>query len=153
MASLVASADFGLAPYKPVPDHWMTSDNLYHLGFASGKVSFYAMCGLPILARPLPVFEREFSNYKCGKVYRRVAETGQMLEEMDRDYAHYSAEAQRFYQKRLNPAEGMQKFCNNLMDLIGIGVGERVTSAVPKAEGKEQGEGSNVISSFRRSLK
>ncbi len=151
MASLVASADFGLAPYKPVPDHWMTSDNLYHLGFTSGKVSFYAMCGLPILARSLPVFEREFAHYKCGKVYRRVAETGEMLQEMDRDYAHYSAEARRFYQKRLNPTEGMDRFCNNLMDLIGVG--ERVTSAVLKAESRKQGAGSNVMSSFRRSLK
>lgn len=117
MASLVASADFGLAPYKPVPDHWMTSDNLYYLGFASGKVSFYAMCGLPILARSLPVFDREFSRYECGKVYRRLAETGQMLEEMDRSYTHYSEGARRFYQERLNPVEGMDRFCNKLLDV------------------------------------
>lgn len=128
MTDLIASADFGLAPYKPVPDSWWVGENLYHLGFASGKVSYYAMCGLPILARSLPVFDREFSNYKCGKVYRRVAETGEMLEEMDRDYSHYSNEARRFYRERLNPVEGMESFCNHLLRLADIGVEERIKS-------------------------
>ena len=120
MTTLVASADFGLAPYKPVPDSWYDGDNLYHLGFASGKVSYYAMCGLPILARSLPVFDREFSKYKCGRVYRRMSETDEMLQEMDRNYAQYSEEARRFYRERLNPVQGMDRFCNQLVALAGI---------------------------------
>jgi hypothetical protein len=119
MCALVGSADFGLAPYKPVPgDLWM-GNNLYHLGFASGKVSYYALCGLPILARRLPVFEREFSNYDCGKIYRRIDETGILLEEMSRNYEHYSSESVRFYNERLNPVAGMEKFCDRLMGLAG----------------------------------
>jgi hypothetical protein len=119
MRDLVSSADFGLAPYKPAPGDLWTGNNLYHLGFASGKVSYYALCGLPILARPLPVFEREFSSYKCGKIYRRLAETGDLLEEMNRDYDTYSREAVRFYNERLNPVDGMEKFCDRLMELAG----------------------------------
>ncbi len=129
VTNLIASADFGLAPYKPVPDGWPEGDNMYHLGFSSGKVSSYAMCGLPILARSLPVFNREFSKYECGKVYWRLAETGQMLEEMDRIYSHYSEGARRFYRERLNPVEGMQTFCNRLMDLAGI---RRIEGIVPQ---------------------
>jgi hypothetical protein len=117
MGALVSSADFGLAPYKPVPGDIWSGNNLYHLGFASGKVSYYALCGLPILARPLPVFEREFSSYKCGKIYHRLAETGNLLEEMNRDYENYSMESKRFYDERLNPVDGMNHFCNQLMDL------------------------------------
>jgi hypothetical protein len=117
MCSLVSSADFGLAPYKPIPDAWQTAKNLYHLGLSSGKISYYALCGLPILARSLPVFEREFSNYQCGKTYRRLAETGTLLEEMSRDYDNYSRESKRFYDKRLNPVDGMNKFCDRLMEL------------------------------------
>jgi hypothetical protein len=121
MCTLVSSADFGLAPYKPVPgDLWM-GNNLYHLGFASGKISYYALCGLPILGRSLPVFKREFSSYKCGKIYRRLAETGALLEEMNRDYDTYSREAVRFYNERLNPVDGMRKFCDRLMDLARSG--------------------------------
>jgi hypothetical protein len=121
LPTLVASADFGLAPYIPVPNNWMAGKNLYHLGFASGKVSLYALCGLPILARTLPVFEREFANYRCGKVYGRVAETGQLLQEMDENYFAYSAEARRYYEERLNPVRGMKEFCTSLLGLAGAG--------------------------------
>jgi hypothetical protein len=121
MGDLVGSADFGLAPYKPVPGDLWTGKNLYHLGFASGKVSYYALCGLPILARPLPVFEREFSRYECGKIYHRLSETRELLEEMWRGYEHYSLESKRFYAERLNPEAGMDKFCNRLMDFARAG--------------------------------
>jgi len=121
MCSLVSSADIGLAPYKPVPGDLWTGENIHHLGFASGKISYYALCGLPILARSLPVFEREFSNFKCGKIYRRLSETGKLLEELTRDYDDYSKESRRFYDERLNPMSGMQKFCDRLMDLASTG--------------------------------
>lgn len=117
MCDLVSSADFGLAPYKPIPGDLWTGNNLYHLGFASGKISYYALCGLPMLARPLPVFEREFSSYKCGRIYHRLAETGALLEEMSRDYESYSSESKRFYEERLNPVYGMNKFCDLLIKL------------------------------------
>jgi hypothetical protein len=121
MTQLIASADFGLAPYLPVPNDWATGDNLYYLGLSSSKVSSYAACGLPILVRSLPVFEREFGKYQCGKVYQRIADTGHMLAEMDQNYAHYSAEAHRFYQERLNPVQGMRKFCDHLARLAETG--------------------------------
>ncbi|MBN1146698.1 MAG: hypothetical protein JXA78_05545 [Anaerolineales bacterium] len=117
MATLVSSADFGLAPYKQTPDEWWTGKNIYHIGLSSGKVSYYAMCGCPILARRLPVFEREFSHYQCGKIYDRLSETGRLLDEMQSNYAQYSAEACRFYRERLDPANGIRRFCDRLMNL------------------------------------
>jgi hypothetical protein len=80
-------------------------------------VAYYAMCGLPILARPLPVFEREFARYDCGRVYPRLAQTGDLLAAMDRNYEHHSREARRFYSERLNPVPGMRVFCDRLMKL------------------------------------
>ena len=114
---LIASADFGLAPYRPVPGDWWTGKNLYHLGLSSGKVSLYAMCGLPILARSLPVFDREFAHYTCGRVYRHVTETGGLLTEMDARYGDHSDEARRFYRERLNPMDGITRFCDGLVRL------------------------------------
>ena len=121
MATLVGSADFGLAPYKPVPGDLWSGKNLYHLGFASGKVSYYAMCGLPMLVRPLPVFEREFSRYNCGKIYHRLADTADLLQEMWRDYETFSSGAKRFYQERLNPQAPMEEFCGRLLQLAREG--------------------------------
>jgi hypothetical protein len=117
VTALVSSADFCLAPYKLFPDTWFTLKNLYHLGLASGKTSHYAMCGLPILARSLPVYEREFEEFECGKVYTRLSETGQLLEEMDAHYDHFSAEAVRFYQERLDPFLGIERFCDRLLEM------------------------------------
>jgi hypothetical protein len=133
MPQLIASADFGLAPYLPVPDHWWTGDNLYYLGFASSKVSSFAACGLPMLVRSLPVFDREFAKYQCGKVYQRIADTGQMLAEMDQSYAHYSAEAHRFYQERLNPVQGMRKFCDQLSRLAETGIENEIVESCASA--------------------
>jgi hypothetical protein len=115
MPDFVASADFGLAPYKPTPEGWLTGKNLYHLGLASGKVSYYALCGLPILARALPVYDREFAVYRCGKTYRLSSETGRLLEEMDSAYAVYSKESRRFFDERLNPVPGITEFCRRLL--------------------------------------
>jgi len=70
-----------------------------------------------MLVRSLPVFDREFGKYQCGKVYQRIADTGQMLAEMDQNYAYYSDEAHRFYQERLNPVQRMRKFCDHLSRL------------------------------------
>lgn len=117
LPALVASADFGLAPYKAVADAWDTGENVHHLGLSSGKVAYYALCGLPILARALPVFEREFAAYDCGRVYRRLAETGPLLAELDARYAHHARESRRFYAERLNPVPGMQAFCDRLLAL------------------------------------
>lgn len=147
MASMIASADFGLAPYITVPDGWMGGENQYHIGFGSSKVSCYAACGLPVLARRLPVFDREFTKYQCGKVYDRIAETGKMLEEMDRNYSHYSEEARRFYRERLNPVGGMQRFCNKLLDLAGVRVEEDMGSEM--ACGSMEGSKSHPLTSRR----
>ncbi len=117
LPGLVASAHFGLAPYKPVPDRWWCGTNLRHLGLSSGKVGHYALGGLPILARALPVFEREFARYDCGRVYRRLAETGGLLRQMDADWARHRKEARRFYAERLDPRQGMDRFCDRLLHL------------------------------------
>jgi hypothetical protein len=120
LPQLVASADFGLAPYIPTPEWWQTGENQYHIGFGSSKVAIYSACGLPILARSLPVFEREFATYRCGKIYRRLAETGDLLVAMDQDYEFHRAESLRFYRERLNPVKPMEEFCKQLMALAGF---------------------------------
>jgi hypothetical protein len=133
MTHLIASADFGLASYLPVPDRWWTGNNVHYLGLSSSKVSSFAACGLPMLVRSLPVFDREFGKYQCGKVYQRIAETGQMLAEMDQNYAHYSAEAHRFYQERLNPVQGMRKFCDHLSRLAETGIENEIVESCASA--------------------
>ena len=112
---MVSSADFGIAPYKPTPNDWTSGKNIFHIGFSSGKVAYYAMCGLPIIASSLPVYQREFAKYDCGQIYERVADISDLLIELDRNYAFYSRGAKRFYNERLNPVEPMNRFCDRLI--------------------------------------
>ena len=120
MIRMVSSADFGIAPYKPIPEGRTTGKNIYHMGFSSGKVAYYAMCGLPIIGSALPVYRREFAKYNCGRVYKRIGDIGDLLIELDQNYDIHSHGAKRFYQERLNPVEPMNKFCNRLIGIDGF---------------------------------
>ena len=117
LTMLYSSADFGLAPYKPTPESWFAGKNIYHLGLSSGKIAYYAMCGLPILASNLPVFEKEFARFHCGITYSRLSETGDILTLLDRDYESFRRGSIRFYQERLNPVESIKQFCNRLLEI------------------------------------
>jgi hypothetical protein len=117
LPSLVAGADIGLVIYKPGPMQWTTGKNIYHIGHASGKVSYYAMCGLPMLARKLPVFEKDFANYSCGMTYDYLSETGRMLVEIDKEYQTFRGGALRFYDEVLEPTKRMQAFVEKLITL------------------------------------
>jgi hypothetical protein len=117
MTKMISSADYGLAVYHPCPDGWTTGKNIFHMGFSSGKVAHYAMCGLPVIASSLPVFQREFKNYDCGRTYNDPAETGAILTMLDKDYSFHSRESKRFYDERLHPQKPMDIFCDRLIAL------------------------------------
>lgn len=118
LGALYASADFLLAPYMPVPDDWTSCANIAHLGLSSGKVAHAALCGLPILASDLAVFRREFAAYRCGEVYTRLEQTGELLARMAARREAYAAEARRFYAERLDPRGPMAAFCDRLEALL-----------------------------------
>ena len=120
MTEMVSSADFGIAPYKPTPDSWTSGKNIFHMGLSSGKVAYYAMCGLPMIGSALPVYKREFKRYNCGLIYERIAEIGDLLEELDQNYEQYSVGAKYFYEKKLNPIEPMNSFVNRLLKVCKI---------------------------------
>lgn len=117
LVDLVASADFGLAPYKPNPGWWESYRNMYHIGLSSGKVAYYAMCGLPIIATDLPVYLKEFQKFDCGKVYHRISETGTILQSLNERYEFHSSEAKRFYSERLDPTYHSKEFVKRLKAL------------------------------------
>lgn len=117
LAELYASADFGLAPYRPTPDHWTTGRNIHHMGLASGKVAYYAMCGLPVIANLLPVYKRSFADYDMGATFEYASEAGECLSRLNGNYEHHSAEAKRFYQERLDPMPAIGEFIERLSAL------------------------------------
>ena len=77
---LTASADIGLASYRITYDHWWNGDNVKFLGLSSGKIAYYAMCGLPILSRSLPSIDKLIARHGCGASYARLSESGRGVE-------------------------------------------------------------------------
>jgi glycosyltransferase involved in cell wall biosynthesis len=120
LVELMSSADFGLAPYRPTPEHLWSGKNIYHIGHSSGKVAFYAMCGLPIIASDLPIYRTAFAKYDCGKVYERVKSICEILPKLDENYEHHSRESKKFYGECLNPVEPMKRFGDHLCEVLGI---------------------------------
>jgi glycosyltransferase involved in cell wall biosynthesis len=120
LLELMASADFGLAPYRPTPDHLWSGKNIYHIGLSSGKVAFYAMCGLPIVASDLPVYRRSFAKYDCGRTYQRTGSIGHMLRQLDENYERHSRESERFYSECLNPVRPIKRFSDRLCELVKV---------------------------------
>jgi glycosyltransferase involved in cell wall biosynthesis len=114
---LMTAADFGLAPYRPVPEGWASYGNMRHIGLSSGKVSYYAMCGLPILASALPAYCKAFTEYHAGAVYYRLADSGEMLAQLDSNYAFHSAESRRWYDEILNPTRSLVAIRDRLIHL------------------------------------
>lgn len=117
MVRLIAAADYGLAPYRPVPDGWGSYGNMTHIGLSSGKVGYYAMCGLPILASALPAYCSAFREYRAGGTYSRLAESGQVLSALDNNYHFHAAESRRWYEEVLNPSRSLEKIQERIRHL------------------------------------
>lgn len=117
LAEVFSSADFALLPYLPDPSFWMFYQNVYHIGMSSGKAAYAAMCGLPMIASDLPTYKSLFSQISCGAVYSRVGEIPELLTALDSNYEFHSREARRCYEERMNPTEGLARFCKEVFNV------------------------------------
>ena len=115
---LTASADIGLATYRVCPDHWYTGDNFRYLGLSSGKIAYYAMCGLPVLARHHPSTSELLERYGFGLSYRRLADSASLLGRITEARDAMSKASRAFYEQRLDPAKPIEKFCERLLRLV-----------------------------------
>lgn len=114
---LYGSADIGFVPYLPNPVHWGSHLNTLHMGFASGKVGYFAMCGVPLLTSDLPVYRREFAEYRAGYCYSAIAEIPELLVRIRDNRALHASESRRFYDERLNPQRGIAAFARRMAEI------------------------------------
>lgn len=114
LPTLTASADIGLAPYRPGPDHWTHGDNLRFIGLASGKIAYYAMCGLPILARQTSSLTSLLEGNGIGFCYKRMSETGILIKRILDNREDLSRNSRNFYVNQLSPQRFIDSFCCKL---------------------------------------
>ena len=117
LPTLTASAHIGLAGYRPGPDHWTHGDNFRYMGLSSGKISYYAMCGLPILTSAVPSLERLVKDHNLGRSYRLLADSGRLVQEILENRESLSNSSRRFYERQLSPETPVSDFCDKLLAL------------------------------------
>jgi hypothetical protein len=100
---LTASADIGLATYHPSPDSWYDLDNLKNLGLASGKLSYYLMCGLPILTDLRTSLGKLVAEKNIGRAFALPHESGESIKQILSTHHVLSTNASEFYRNHLAP--------------------------------------------------
>lgn len=111
---LIASADVGLVSYFPNPDHWHTFGNLDPLGLASGKLSSFLMCGVPVLANHRTSLGRLVQEQQLGATYQSVESSLDCLNTILADRENLSESARTFYETRLDPTQPIADFIARL---------------------------------------
>ena len=80
---LPLSADIGIAMYVPDFKNPCTGNNLKYLGWASGKISTYFQCGLPVIVNDIGLISDAVKKYDLGHVVKNAENISDVLKEID----------------------------------------------------------------------
>ena len=97
--ALVKSVDVGIALYDGG-----VSENLYYLGYSSGKISQYLRCGIPVIVNRLPLIDQLVEEYDCGYIVDNLSQISKFLTDISNNYNYFSRNAKKAFLKKLNPA-------------------------------------------------
>lgn len=87
LESLVSSANIGIALYKDL------GANFRHTGSASGKLSLYLKCGLPVITNDFPSMREIVEGYGCGVCVRDESQVIEAAGRIMADYQQYRTNA------------------------------------------------------------
>jgi hypothetical protein len=104
---LTSAADFGLVSYHPDPSSWYTLGNLLNLGLASGKFSYFMMCGVPVLCNKKTNLSSIVQSKKVGLVYDSTSELQEYIQQDENMLKTMRSNARTFYLTSLNPENFM----------------------------------------------
>jgi hypothetical protein len=115
---LTASADIGLVSYFPSPDSWYDLGNLEFVGHASGKFSYFMMCGIPVLVNDHTSLASIVRSSQVGAVYTSPAESrGPLLSLLD-NWGDVSVRSRQYYLDVLDPRISMSGLTTRLSTAI-----------------------------------
>lgn len=114
LSILTASADVGLVSYFPNPETWQTLGNLEPIGLASGKLSTFLMCGVPVLTSQRTSLGRLVEDQRLGAAYDSVESSVESLNRILATRDELSASARSFYENHLDPTKPIADFIDRL---------------------------------------
>jgi len=107
--NLIASADIGIALYRNV------DQNFFHM--ASGKVTHYLRCGLPVVAQNFPNLRSLLHDNRCGICVAHPAEVRDAIEYILLNYEEFSRNAIRCYVEKLEFGKHFQQVLKKIAEL------------------------------------
>ena len=114
---VVASCDVGLVLYKITPTKF-TQKNLYHIGLSSGKFSYFARHGKPVVTNHLPTYREIFNRYHNGLCVRSIESLGQTLTDLDGDLRKMGKNNRHFFEDKLDFTKNMTRVLERIRALL-----------------------------------
>lgn len=105
--------DLGLVFYVSGANSMYTGENIYHIGFASGKFSQYMNAGLPTITINLPTYMDLNKEYNFGYTVNGADEIEDVLNTVI-DYKLLSQNALRLFKEKLDPTIVLNKYIDQL---------------------------------------
>lgn len=90
------------------------SENMYYLGYSSGKVSQYLKCGKPVIVTKLPLISELIEKHNCGFNINQIYEIKDALNAIFDRYDSYSSCARNAFEEVLNPELYMEPLLEKL---------------------------------------
>ncbi len=107
----VKQFDLGLAFYVPDFNDRYIGENIYHIGFASGKFSQYMKAGLPTVASNLPTYIELNKEFKFGFTIENTDELSNVLTTAI-DYKTLHKNALHLFESKLDPTQNLLTYIN-----------------------------------------
>ena len=114
------SADIGLVGYNKY--YGGGRENLHK---ASGKLSNFLRCGVPVIALDLPGYREMFSNYNCGEVFSHFDQIESLIEKIFNDYPVYQNEAFRCFKEEFEFSQFFNPFINFIKNDLDFTIEEK----------------------------
>jgi len=98
---MLASADIGLVLYKENSSSLYLQKNIRHIGLSSGKFSYYAKNGLPIVSVSQESYDELLKEYNFGINLDSFSDIPYALEKIISNYQMYTKGAIRLFAEKL----------------------------------------------------
>jgi hypothetical protein len=124
---LIKSCYLGLVWYNKINKKISSArlENVYYIGWSSGKLCKYLSCGLPVIApNYFYNFENMINNNGIGKTCLQVKEIPSLINEIEVGYENYIKTVNNFYCEKIEFKKQFIPILNKIMEITNSAYGK-----------------------------
>lgn len=116
----ISSVDIGLAFYKPIENDIYCGKNLKNIGLASGKISTYLQCGIPVIINEIGEYSDIVRNNFIGSVIDTPFMLSEELSKHNSEDQNIRDQIYETYNKLLNLDNHVDYLLSKINDVFGV---------------------------------